>query len=93
MVGPSPHYAGIPEVLRLAECLGIAFPRELCILAMEVEDPYAVREGLSPSVERALPRFLERARQILCEWRKERLSLVSGSPSPSVRTYPRVHHG
>jgi hypothetical protein len=30
---------GIPEVLRLAECLGIAFPRELCILAMEVEDP------------------------------------------------------
>ena len=58
VVGPSPHYAGIPEVLRLAECLGIAFPTDLCILAMEVEDPYAVREGLSPSVENAVPVLL-----------------------------------
>ncbi len=66
--GPSPHYAGLPEVLRLAECLAIPVPQELCVLAMEVEDPYRIREGLSPVVEQALPAYIARARQILDAW-------------------------
>jgi len=81
VAGPSPHYAGIPEVLRLAECLGIAFPTELCILAMEVEDPYHIREGLSASVERALPLFVGRAKQILSRWGTQRRSLDPTSSS------------
>ena len=67
-IGPSPHYAGLPEVLRLAECLAIPVPTELCVLSMEVEDPYLLREGLSLAVDQALPGYVERARQILDGW-------------------------
>jgi len=66
--GTSSHYAGIPEVLGLAECLGVPVPTELRILAMEVEDLYCLREGLSMSVDLALPGYVGRARQILDGW-------------------------
>jgi hydrogenase maturation protease len=69
VIGPSPHYAGLPEVLAMAKQLDIPFPQELCILAMEVENPYQVREGLSPSVEKSLAHFVERAREVLQCWR------------------------
>lgn len=65
VVAPSPHYAGLPEVLYLAERLSLAFPREIRILAMEVEDPFTVREELTPTVHAALPRYIERAREVL----------------------------
>jgi len=69
--GSSSHYAGVPEVLRLAECLAMPVPTELRILAMEVEDPYQIREGLSVVVKRALPGYVERARRILDGWSLE----------------------
>jgi hydrogenase maturation protease len=65
---PSPHFAGLPEVLRMVEVLGIPFPSDIRILAMEVADPYEVREGLTPPVERALPALVERAREIVQSW-------------------------
>jgi hydrogenase maturation protease len=68
--GPSPHYTGLPELLRLAECLTIPVPTDLRVLAMEVEDPYQIREGLSLAVDQALPYFVERARQILDGWQR-----------------------
>ena len=68
--GPSPHYAGLPELLRLAECLAIPVPTDLCVLAMEVEDPYRIREGLSHPVDQALSGYVERARQILDGWQQ-----------------------
>jgi hydrogenase maturation protease len=68
--GPSPHYTGLPELLRLAECLAIPVPTELCVLAMEVEDPYRVREGLSLAVDQALSGYVERARQIVNGWQQ-----------------------
>ncbi len=77
IVGPSPHYAGLPEMLRLAECLAIPMPAELCVLAMEVEDPYCVREGISPSVANALPAYVRRGEEILRSWRR-------GSRGPGV---------
>jgi len=69
ILAPSPHYAGLPEVLQMAQRLDMAFPKEIRILALEVEDPFEFREGLSPSVERALPALVERARQVLEGWR------------------------
>jgi hydrogenase maturation protease len=68
--GPSPHYTGLPELLRLAECLAIPVPTDLCVLAMEVEDPYRIREGLSPVVNQALSGYVDRARQILDGWQQ-----------------------
>jgi hydrogenase maturation protease len=65
VVAPSPHYAGLPEVLDLARRLGLDFPRIIRVLAMEVEDPYSVREELSPAVSAALPSFIQRAQQVL----------------------------
>ena len=68
VAAPSPHYAGLPEVLELAGRLGIPFPSEIRILAMEVEDPFEVREGLTPKVAAALPAFVARARERVTAW-------------------------
>jgi len=69
-IGPSSHYAGLPEVLRLAECLAIPVPTDLCVLAMEVEDPYHIREGLTLPIDEALSGYVNRARQILDGWQR-----------------------
>ena len=68
ITAPSPHYAGLPEVLALAERLEIPLPRELRILALEVEDPYTIREGLTPEVDAAVPALVMRACGILKGW-------------------------
>jgi hydrogenase maturation protease len=64
-VAIAPHMVSLPESLQLAEKLGIPFPEEIRILAMEIENPYELREGLSPSVEQALPEMVSRARVIV----------------------------
>lgn len=68
VAAPSPHYAGLPEVLALAGRLEIPFPSEIRILAMEVEDPFEIREGLTPKVAAALAGFVARAREVLAGW-------------------------
>jgi hydrogenase maturation protease len=68
VLGPSPHYAGLPEVLRLAEALGIPFPAEIRILACEVADPYQIRAGISNTVQEALVPFVARALDTVRPW-------------------------
>jgi hydrogenase maturation protease len=65
---PSPHYAGLPDVLALADCLKMPFPRDLRVLAMEVDPPGVIGARLSPSVEEALPGYLDRARRLILGW-------------------------
>jgi hydrogenase maturation protease len=65
---PSAHYVGLPEVLRQAESLGMAFPRELRILVLEVENPFEFQEGIGPATQKALPDYVDRARQVLQDW-------------------------
>lgn len=67
-LGPSPHYAGLPEVLELAKGLEIAFPHDIRILAIEIEQCFDFRETLSPVIEQALPAFVEKAASILRQW-------------------------
>ncbi|MDW8105441.1 MAG: hydrogenase maturation protease, partial [Armatimonadota bacterium] len=50
VIAPSPHYAGLPEVLELARRLELDFPRDIRILAMEVQNPYEFRMGFSEPV-------------------------------------------
>lgn len=69
VIAPSPHYAGIPEVLAMAEQLRLPFPAELRILALEVENPFDFHEGFTPPVEAALDGYVEAARRILESWR------------------------
>jgi hydrogenase maturation protease len=65
---PTAHYVGIPEILRQAESLGLEFPRELRVLALELENPLELRAGMSPTTRSALPGYVERARKVLQGW-------------------------
>lgn len=68
VIAPSPHYAGLPEVIEMARRLNIEFPRDIRILAMEVQNPYQFSLGFSEPVQEALPRLVHRALQILSEY-------------------------
>ncbi|MBI2839867.1 MAG: hydrogenase maturation protease [Acidobacteria bacterium] len=68
IVSPSPHYAGIPEVLEMGRRLGLKMPGEIRILALEVERPETVCEGFTPSVKAGLPAFASRAAQVVNLW-------------------------
>jgi hydrogenase maturation protease len=71
VLAPSPHYAGMPEILELARRLELTFPSEIRILAIEVENPFELREELTPRVRDALPAFTQKAREILNLWRNQ----------------------
>jgi len=68
VLAPSPHYAGIPEVLQMAERFGFAFPKVILILAIEIDPPCEFREGLTPAIDRALSSLVARARYLLDRW-------------------------
>ncbi len=71
IVAPSPHYAGLPEVLAMAARLGIDFPEELVILAVEVENLSGFGERmLSEPVARALPLLVAKTQRLLAAWSK-----------------------
>ncbi len=65
VIAPSPHYAGLPEVLEMARRLNLVFPQDIRILAMEVQNPYEFRIGFSEPVQEALTQLVQRALQIL----------------------------
>jgi hydrogenase maturation protease len=65
VVAPSPHYAGLPELLAVARNLGLPFPTDVRILAVETEDPYTIGGDLSESVRGAVEGVVERVRGIL----------------------------
>jgi hydrogenase maturation protease len=65
----SSHYCGLPEVLAIGERLDIPMP-EIEILAISVNDPFWIREGLSPEMESALPFIVEQIESFLLETSK-----------------------
>lgn len=71
VLGPSPHYMGLPEVIQLAGRMSVSFPSVLCILALEIERPVDFGETLSSGIEEAVPHFVEKAAEILHRWKKE----------------------
>jgi hydrogenase maturation protease len=68
IAAPSPHYAGIPEVLGLAEQLRLPIPDRVSIVVMEVADRAVVEEGLSELVKKALPVLVQEAARVLSGW-------------------------
>jgi hydrogenase maturation protease len=67
MAPASPHYAGLPHLMQLAVRLGMTVPERLKIIAMEVEDPHLLHEGLSETARAALPDLVLRVRAALTE--------------------------
>lgn len=63
--GPSPHAVGLPTVMRLGRRSGVPLPRWLHIVAIEVDDMESFVEGLTPTVEAAVPKALAVIRSVL----------------------------
>jgi len=70
VVAPSPHYAGLPEVIALAQRLELDFPQDLAIFAMEVQDPYTIGGGLTPAVQDALPELVDKVVAQVARWER-----------------------
>ena len=64
----NPHATGIPEVLALGRSLGQKMPTSVLVLAIEVAEPYTIREGLTPALASALPAAVERALKLVDAW-------------------------
>ena len=71
VVAPSPHYAGLPELMTLAREMQIPFPSRVKILAVEVVDPHTIGGPLSPAVDVALPAVVERGLKQIHAWLTE----------------------
>jgi hydrogenase maturation protease len=67
---PSPHYSGLPELLDTAAQLGLDFPSEIKIFAMEVSDPYTIGGGLTMPVASALGGLVDKIRAQLQYWER-----------------------
>jgi len=72
VAAPSPHYAGLPEMLALAKQLSLAFPAEIKIFALEVVDPHTIGGAVSEVVAKALPDLIERTGEQIRRWREEK---------------------
>lgn len=47
----SVHYAGIPDLYLLSKKLNIPFPEKILILAIEVKDPFEIKEDFSEEIK------------------------------------------
>ncbi|MEO0266623.1 MAG: hydrogenase maturation protease [candidate division WOR-3 bacterium] len=47
----SSHYAGIPDLYILSKKLNILFPEKILILAIEVRDPFEIKEDFSEELK------------------------------------------
>lgn len=64
----SPHYAGLPEIIDLAEKLDLNFPDEIRILVIEIEDAFTIRQGLSFQIRGNIPELVKKVRDIIKPW-------------------------
>lgn len=65
---PSPHFAGLPEVLAMAHALQLPFPEEIQVYAVEVADPLTIGGEVTPTVRQALPELVRRVRERVRKW-------------------------
>lgn len=68
VTSPSPHFAGLPEMMATAEDLALDFPGEFRILAVEVADPHTIGGEMAPEVRDAVPMLAERAIKTVEGW-------------------------
>jgi hydrogenase maturation protease len=71
VVAPSLHHAGLAELAAVAERLGLRFPAQTRVLAIEVVDPYTLGAGLSEPVEAAVGELVRRVRDVIDRWRRD----------------------
>jgi hydrogenase maturation protease len=65
LTGRTPHFLGVGETLALGRELGLPMPARVTIFAIEVEDPFTLSTQMTPSIQAALPRIIERIKAVL----------------------------
>jgi hydrogenase maturation protease len=65
VVVPSPHYSGLPEMFAMAALLGLDFPKDVRILAVEAADLETVGGSMTPAVRATIPSLCTRILQLL----------------------------
>jgi len=68
VVASSLHNAGLPELAAVAARLGLGFPTQTVVFAVEVVDPYTLGAGLSPPVADAVEELVRRVREQVRAW-------------------------
>ncbi len=71
VVGPSPHYSGLPEIIALARQLEIEFPEEIKVFALETADMSTVGGSLSERVAAAITPMTDRVMKQVQAWRNQ----------------------
>jgi len=71
----APHFLGVAETLALGSRLGLAMPRRVRIVAVEVADPFTLAVRMTPQVEQSVDAAAARA--------GERARGLARQPSPS----------
>jgi hydrogenase maturation protease len=71
VTAPSIHQAGIPELAAVAERLGLGFPAQTRVLAVEVAQSPTFGAPLSEPVAAAIPELARRVEQQLERWAGE----------------------
>lgn len=72
VLAPSLHHAGLPEMAAVARRLGLRFPSEMYVLAVEVLDPYTIGGTISPPVAGAVDEVAQRLRARIEQWGSSR---------------------
>lgn len=68
VTSPSPHFAGLPEMIATADQLALDFPATFRILAVEVADPHTIGGAMTPEVAQAVPELARRAIALVRGW-------------------------
>jgi hydrogenase maturation protease len=70
VVAPSTHQAGLPELAAVAERMGLGFPSQTRVFAVEVIDPYTLGAPMTDPVVAAVPELVHRVQQQLVAWKE-----------------------
>lgn len=65
---PSPHYAGLPELLVISNELKIDFPQEIRISALEVDDLHTIGGAITSAVVNGMEELVKVVARQLREW-------------------------
>jgi len=88
VVAPSLHHAGLPELAAVGARLGLGFPAETRVLAVEVVDPYTFGAPLSEPVARVLGELARRVTDQIERWTSEDAAARGSEGAACTTTTP-----
>lgn len=65
---PSPHFSGLPELIDIAEKLGMGFPQKVRVLAVEIHEACEIGGPMCKEVADAIPEIVNCVVKRLASW-------------------------